>query len=185
MQFAAVRVPKESLRKAGEKSTLDTFPIKFMLAREVARKFVVFTRGNDELDLVAPCERREILHPEFAALARAGALHVDDLVDFFRHVFERTFAAGFNQHGVTARKQFAHQSYDFLFLQQRFATRDLHQPAIGRQACTSASTSSCVRLNPPLNVYSLSHQVQRKLHPAVRTKMHGSPANEDSPWSDL
>src|SRR5450755_3557206 len=58
-------------------------------------------------------------------------------------------------------------------------------PPSGERRCTSCSISSSVIGRPPLKVYSLSHHVQRKLHPAVRTNTHGSPAYEDSPCSDL
>ena len=35
---------------------------------------------------------------------------------------------------------------------------------------------------PPWNAWGVSHQAQRRLQPVVRTKVHGSPANVDSPW---
>jgi len=34
-------------------------------------------------------------------------------------------------------------------------------------------------LPPPVNVYSLSHHEQRRLHAARRTKMQGTPAKDD------
>src|SRR6185437_10088087 len=46
---------------------------------------------------------------------------------------------------------------------------------------TSASISTALIFLPPENVYSLSHQVQRRLHPASRTKTHGKPLKDDSP----
>src|SRR3954465_15296631 len=51
----------------------------------------------------------------------------------------------------------------------------------GASFATSAWTSSGDIFLPPVKVNSLSHQVQRRLHPVRRTKIHGSPANVDSP----
>src|ERR1700737_3376947 len=45
-------------------------------------------------------------------------------------------------------------------------------------------TSSMVICSPPVNVYSESHQRQRRLHPVSRTKAHGRPACDDSPWME-
>src|SRR5690349_24517970 len=38
--------------------------------------------------------------------------------------------------------------------------------------------------SPPVNVYSESHQVQRRLQPVRRTNTHGRPACDDSPWME-
>src|ERR1700682_1925110 len=37
--------------------------------------------------------------------------------------------------------------------------------------------------SPPVKVYSESHHRQRRLHPVRRTKTHGLPACDDSPWT--
>ena len=50
------------------------------------------------------------------------------------------------------------------------------------RASACASTSSRVMRVPPWKACGVSHQVQRRLHPVVRTKAQGSPANVDSPW---
>ena len=55
----------------------------------------------------------------------------------------------------------------------------------GARASIWARVSSLVKGLPPVKVYSESHQAQRRLHPASRTKMQGRPAKEDSPWTDL
>src|SRR5437868_6695193 len=51
----------------------------------------------------------------------------------------------------------------------------------GASFAISACTSSGDILLPPVKVNSLSHQVQRRLQAASRTKIHGNPANVDSP----
>src|SRR5713226_2381131 len=43
-------------------------------------------------------------------------------------------------------------------------------------------TSSIDIFSPPVNVYSESHQRQRRLQPVSRTKTQGRPAWVDSPW---
>ena len=55
----------------------------------------------------------------------------------------------------------------------------------GARASIWATISSSVKGLPPVKVYSESHQAQRRLQPARRTKMQGRPAKEDSPWTDL
>ncbi len=55
----------------------------------------------------------------------------------------------------------------------------------GWRASISAMISSAVKGLPPVKVYSESHQEQRRLQPARRTKMQGTPAKELSPWTLL
>src|SRR5581483_8634183 len=50
---------------------------------------------------------------------------------------------------------------------------------------TAKITSSPVIFLPPVKVYSLSHQEQRRLQAVSRTKMQGKPAKDDSPCNDL
>src|SRR5687768_5356078 len=49
---------------------------------------------------------------------------------------------------------------------------------------TRSITSSTETYSPPLNVYSLSHHVQRMGQPVSRTKEQGRPACVDSPWME-
>src|SRR3982751_5368722 len=44
------------------------------------------------------------------------------------------------------------------------------------------SIASKESFSPPVNVYSLSHQTHRIGQPVSRTKEHGRPACDDSPW---
>src|SRR5438105_3561883 len=44
--------------------------------------------------------------------------------------------------------------------------------------------SSTLIDSPPVNVYSESHQWQRRLQPVSRTNAHGRPACDDSPWME-
>src|SRR5437763_11996938 len=39
-------------------------------------------------------------------------------------------------------------------------------------------------VSPPVKVYSESHQRQRRLQPVRRTKTHGRPMCDDSPWME-
>ncbi len=50
------------------------------------------------------------------------------------------------------------------------------------RASARASTSSRGIRVPPWKAWGVSHHTQRRLHPVVRTKVQGSPANVDSPW---
>src|SRR5438105_4898070 len=52
----------------------------------------------------------------------------------------------------------------------------------GEKRSTSAMTWSSDMRCPPVKLYSVSHQEQRRLHPVSLTKMQGRPAKDDSPW---
>ena len=55
----------------------------------------------------------------------------------------------------------------------------------GLRHSTSAKICSGAMRRPPVKVYSLSHQEQRRLQPVKRTNTQGSPVCVDSPCSDL
>ncbi len=73
----------------------------------------------------------------------------------------------------------------FALLQHGLAAGDFNETAVGRKALDFGEHLGADILRPPVKVYSESHQEQRRLHPARRTKTQGSPAKELSPCSDL
>src|SRR5689334_4580629 len=76
-----------------------------MLGRKLAREIVVLAAGENKFHFVIRAQRREIIRPEGAALARTRTLYVHDLVDRARHSLEGALAAGFQQDRVPASEQ--------------------------------------------------------------------------------
>src|SRR5206468_4669425 len=92
------------------------------------RVLVVAAVLDHELHLVVAGEALEIAPVVPAGFAAPGTLHVDNLHHLGRDPRDRPVAPGFEHHRPAAREQPLHQRIH-LFLEQRFAAGDLHQPA--------------------------------------------------------
>ena len=176
-QCEASRVPAASLRNAGERITELTRELSSCSPDEVAREFVITPAGNHELHLIAG----QSAHFRFSMRKvspspESGHFTSTIFTTPAGTALQRPLAAGLQQDGIACDEEALHQRDHFALLQKRFATGDLDQSAVGRKPMhfvLDFLEQSC--RCPPLKVYSLSHQVQRRLHPASRTKTQGSP----------
>src|SRR5215472_18765497 len=87
-----------------------------MLAREVAGELVVGAVSENELDLIAWRERLEVAQAKGLAFARAGTLHVHNLMYGSGHALQLALAACFQQQRVAPSEQALHHRHQFAFL---------------------------------------------------------------------
>ena len=99
-------------------------------ADEVTGELVVFTAGEDELDLVDGGEGVEVFHAEGAeGGAGAGAFDVDDLVDGFGDVGQGALAGGLDHEGEVAIEKGLHEGEEVAGLEHGLAAGELDQGA--------------------------------------------------------
>src|SRR5579884_2379168 len=95
--------------------------LELLLTDEVTRKLVIGSIGDDKLQLVGRSERIEVGSAKAPSFCRGGTLYIDNLVNCFRHILQRTFAAGLDQHLIAILKELLHQWHYLALLQHRFS----------------------------------------------------------------
>src|SRR5579885_7551 len=98
-----------------------------MLTHKIPRELVVGSIGDDKLQLVGRSERIEVGRAKAPSLSRSGTLHIDNLVNCFRHVLQRTLSAGLDQHLIAVVEELLHERHYLALLQHRFSAGNFHQ----------------------------------------------------------
>ncbi len=131
-------------------------------------------------------QRVEVLHAE-AVCGRpcTRALHIDDLVNGLGNIGQRTFAGGLDHQGVAFSQQSVHQRQELARLQHRLAAGELNQLARRQRLDLRDDLVLRKRLAAGRTCTRSRTRRSADCSPPSRTKMHGSPANDDSPWTDL
>jgi len=175
------RGPPASLLKAGENNNRSYPACQLVTRNEVAGEFIVGAVAEHGISL-RPRNRalRDSACRSCRTRSEFGHLTSTILTTPLGTRCSGRFSAGFEQYSVTVVEEVLHQGTTSRSCSMGSPPVISTSPP-GLNCSTSSATSSIVMRCPPVNVYSLSHQEQRRLHPVKRTNTQSNPACVDSP----